>query len=271
MGSKYSKAQRPTFTWFRAATIPALPKVPQEIVDEILDLLAADSDLKSIRSCSLVSKSWVPSCRRHLFRTIVFNPRNVNKWLKKFPVPEESPARHVRDLRFPLGGDYGAPEEFFEYTPWFTNVEKMTLMHGEFLPLWIPPFVRLPQSVTSLAIVTDTIALVEIRNVMVQLPNLNDLSLSGSLDQADKDIVSGMGAVLRGRFGGRLRLLREIAGADVTNMLLEAPAGLSFTEVEIRATHECLLSTVKLAEACGRNLVKLSYAVSVHGKFHPPS
>ena len=50
-----------------------LPRIPQEIIDEILDHLAADSDLRSLRSCVLVSRSWVPSCRQHLFRAILFN------------------------------------------------------------------------------------------------------------------------------------------------------------------------------------------------------
>ena len=265
MGSKSSKAQHLT------STKPGVTiKLPQEIIDEILDHLTADSDLRFLRSCALVSKSWVESCRRHLFYTILFTSKDMAKWLKAFPVPQQSPARHVRDLRFSLGGYYGAPEEFFRCTPWFTNVKKMTLLgHGGFRPLLMPLSVRLPQSVTSLTINTDTIALTQIRDVMAQLPNLDDLSLSGSV-VVDRGTLPWMGAILRGRFGGQLRLLKGHANPDVVNMLLEVPTGLHFTEVEVRGTYECLLSTVRLAESCAKTLVKLSYAVSFHGKSHPP-
>jgi hypothetical protein len=49
-------------------------------------------------------------------------------------------------------------------------------------------------------------------------------------------------------------------------MLLEVPTGLHFTELHIRGTHESFLPTVRLAEACCKTLVKLSYTVSIHGK-----
>ena len=121
------------------------------------------------------------------------------KWLKTFPVPEESPTRHVSGLRFTLGGYYGAPEGLCKYTLRFPDVEKMNLLgHRGFRPLWIPSFVRLPQSVTSL-----TSILVRVRNIILQLPNLDDLLLSGSFIEVECTFP-GMGAMLRGRFGGQL-------------------------------------------------------------------
>ena len=189
------------------------------------------------------------------------------RWLKRFPIPEESPARHVRDLRLTFGAYRRAPEKFFEYTLWFTNMEKITLFgHGESQPSRIPSYARLPQSVTSLAIYTHTISLVQIRDIMVQLPNLDDLSLSGSLVAADRNTSPGIGAALRGRFGGQLRLLEECADTDVINMLLEVPTGLRFVEVQIHGTYEHLSSAAGLAEACGNTLVKLSYVITIHGK-----
>jgi len=103
----------------------------------------------------------------------------------------------------------------------------------------------------------------------VQLPNLDDLSLSGSIVTVDRETLAGIGTALRGRFGGRSRLLKRHADNRVVNMLLEVPTGLNFTEVEIRGTHECLLSTVRLAEACCKTLVKLSYTVSAFCECHP--
>ena len=77
--------------------------------DEILNHLVADSG-----SQSLVSRSWIRSPQRYLFHTIKITPKNVNGWLRRFPAPEESPARHIRDLRV-LIGDWRSliPDEFF--------------------------------------------------------------------------------------------------------------------------------------------------------------
>ncbi|KAF7377783.1 hypothetical protein MSAN_00201600 [Mycena sanguinolenta] len=44
-----------------------MPVLPQELIDEIIDHLANCSD--HLRTCSLVSRAWVPRCRSHLFKT----------------------------------------------------------------------------------------------------------------------------------------------------------------------------------------------------------
>ena len=249
------------------------PGIPHEVVDEILDHLSTDSDLSPILlACSLISKSWVAPCRRRLFHTIAFSGKFMNRWLKTFPIPEQSPAHRVRNLSLSLGGWDAAPEEFFRRTQWFTNVEKLSVSALEGLnPVWIPPFGRLPRSVTSLTINTNIATLLEIRDVMEQMPNLNDLALSGCLAMVDRNRVQGIGTALRGEFGGQLRLfrLKRQADADVMNMLLEVPTGLHFAELHVVSVDGCLLSTVRLAEACGKNLVKLFYSVDILGKSHP--
>ena len=264
MGSKPSKAKRRTPVKTKAGIAP---RIPQEIIDEILDHLAADSDHRSLSSCALVSKPWVPLCRRRLFHTVLFTMRDMTKWLETFPVPEQSPAHYIRDLRVSIGGFNCSPEMFFEYTPWFSNVERVTFLGDG---RWIPTFWRLPESVTSLTINTDIATFAQIQGIMMHLPNLDDLSLSGSLVAVDRRTLAGIGAALSGRFGGRLRLLKELADKDTMNMQLEVPTGIHFTEVEVRRTSECLLPTVRLAEACAKTLVKLSYTVSFYCKspFH---
>jgi hypothetical protein len=137
-----------------------------------------------------------------------------------------------------------------------------------FQPVWIPPFARLPQSVTSLTINTDIATILEIRDVIQQLPNLDDLKLLGSPFTIFKDRLRGICTVLRGRFGGELRLnrLKRDADRDAMDMLLEVPTGLHFSEVHILSVHECLLSTVRVTEACGKNLVRLTYSIDFYGE-----
>jgi len=282
MGSKPSKAKRqstdPVAT--KTVAVPVLSRIPNEIIDKILNHLIADSGSwgnslqRSLRSCSLVSKSWVPSCRRYLFHTIIFTSRDVAKWLETFPVPEESPAHYVKDLRFSLGGRCGAPEKFSRHTPWFANVEKMALtMNRISLPPGTPFLARLPQSVTSLAIkgAWDEIDLVQMRDIMAHLPNLNDLILSGTVvaQPESRRPLPGLGADLRGRFGGELRIRNGHAGEEFVDMLLEVPTGLHFTKIYICADCPCLLQTVRLAEACCKTLVNLSYSGFIQSKFRP--
>ena len=267
--SEVSEATDLTCTKTEAVVVP---KIPQDIVYEILDHLIADPSFRSsLRSCSLVSKSWVTPCRHHLFHTISFKFADTFRWIRGFPVQEQSPAHHVRELSLSLEGYAYAPHEFFKRLQWFTNVKKVTLSGGRDKDwLWTTSPGRLPQSVTSLAIDSaDSIGILRIRDVMLQLPNLNDFSLSGPLRTVKSNGSQGVGRDLRGKFGGRLQLYRlQGCYTDVLNMLLEVPTGLWFTELDICSPHECFLSTVSLAEACGESLVRLSYT-AIEGKYRP--
>ena len=284
MGSRSSKARQqsiPAAT--ETATVPVVsrtpqdPRIPNEILDEILNHLIADSGSSgdSLRSCSLVSKSWVPPCRRHLFHTIIFSSEDVAKWLKTFPVPEESPAHYVKDLRFLLGGHYGAPEKFSKHTPWFINVEKIALTMNTTSP---PPRTsfpaRLPQSVTSLTIKAggSGVDLMQMRDIMARLPNLNDLKLSGPFVvwSKSKKRLPGLGTVLRGRFCGELQIRNGHTNEYIVDMLLEVPTGLHFTKLHVHADCACLLQTVRLAEACCETLVNLLFSCAIYfGKLSP--
>ena len=272
MGSKTSKAKRPSSARHsnsaETGTI-IIPRVPQEIIDEILHHLTTDSRFRTLRSCALVSKSWVPSCRRRLFHTILFTSKDMVRWVETFPVPEESPAHHVRDLRLSIGGRNSVPEKFLEYTPWFTNVEGVSFFQqNRSQPLWIPSFWRFPQSVTSLTINADRVFLSQIQNIMAQLPNLDDVVLSGTLAAVDERTLPGIGTASKGRFCGRLRLIGGNPGGSVAKMLSEIPTGFNFTEVRISGRHSCLPSTERLVEACGRTLVRLSYMIDSYCKCH---
>ena len=283
MGSKVSKTKRPTPVKSKTQTALA-SKLPQDIIDEILDHLVTRldssnpkfreldiaSNLRSLRSCALVSKPWVPSCRRRLFHTIVLTPFTMTKWLEKFPVPEESPAHLVKDLYVWVAKppDYYVPDKFFEYTPWFANANSLTLLGCKDAAMRQRPlFWRSPRSITSLAIKTSWISLLEIRDIMAELPNLDSLWLSGALDE-DGRRFQRIGTILRGRFSGKLRLCYTAAGESVTNMLLEIPTGIHFTEFQIECPRSFIPSNIRFLEACSNTLVRLSYMVDFERKSH---
>ena len=109
---------------------------------------------------------------------------------------------------------------------------------------------------------------------MVHLPNLNDLILSGDVIAPGYEptgLSLGLGAGLRGRFGGELQIKDgHTVSKRFVDMLLEVPTGLHFTKVCIHVDFPGLPQTVRLAEACCRTLVDLSYSCSTYsGKSHP--
>ena len=136
--------------------------------------------------------------------------------------------------------------------------------------MWEPAFWKLPTFVTSLAINTNVVTLVQVRDIMAQLPNLDDLAVYGTLANEDGRTLSGIGTVLKGRFSGRLMLHYPCAGEDVTKMLSEIPSGLCFAKLNIFCTRNSLHSlAVRLAEVCGKTLIKLSHTVSPQCKSCP--
>ena len=223
------------------AVAAATSMLPQEIIDEILDHLAAETDQDprlefSLRSCSLVCKSWVEPCWRHLFYKHYFNAERMRKWLQAFPAPEQSPARHVRRIHLNFTGSDDVLHKIAERIQGFTNLKSINVSKDrERQPMWMPLLVGLPQSVTSLRIMENLITLRQIREIITQLPNLNDLYLSGALTMTDRNNAQGIGKTLTAKFGGRLRLCPVDSlvcfDMDIVNMLLEIPTGLHFTYV----------------------------------------
>jgi len=273
MGSKSSKVKRTPPAKTKALTVP---RIPQELVDEILDHLATDSDqchggtlrpnaIACLRACALVSKAWVQPCQRHLFHTIVFTPRRINRWLRAFPVPEESPACHIKNMIIWCGNGGPISEEFLDYTPtWFAEVDVVCILLFETLPpLRKRPFWRLPRSTSSLTIDTDVAIHVRVRDITAKLLNLDELSLSGSLVAMDKRELPGNDE--------RLIIYSGHDGYNTistTGAHLETQSSSSFTEVWIYCTRKHLPSAVGLAEACRKTLVKLSHQVVPYGRSH---
>ena len=80
-----------------AKTVMSKPYLPQETVDYIIDLLRGERE--SLEQCCLVSKSWVPRTRKHLFAYIqLCSASNLESWKETFPDVANSPACHARGL-----------------------------------------------------------------------------------------------------------------------------------------------------------------------------
>ena len=80
-----------------STTIMSDPHLP-EIFDHIVDLL--HDNRHTLEQCCLISKSWVPRTRRHLFVHVELRLEDqVELWKEMFPDPEKSPAYYTRSLK----------------------------------------------------------------------------------------------------------------------------------------------------------------------------
>ena len=244
---------------------PVTPMLPQEIIDEILGYLAPDPDAScqskfSLQYCSVVCKSWVESSRRHMFCKLYFDAERAWKWLQVFPVQEHSPGRHVRRVDINLEKSDPVLHKIIERFHGFQKLKTITVRGARNgCTLRMSQFVGLPKFVTSLRLMEDSITLSQIRDVISQLPNLDDLHLAGAIPVTDRNVVRGIGTTLTAKFGGCFQLIGVGPGCsdtDIVNMLLEVPTGLHFKDVHSWA---CLSSTVRIVEACSKTLVKLLY------------
>lgn len=259
MGYSFSKLTKSTQT-------TGDPKVPQELVYEILDRIAKET--ATLRSCSLVAKSWIYPSRRHLFNSLFLTATDVVKWNKAFPNPEDSPAVHVRDLSF-CYIQPDVPIDFAGRMPHFSNVQKLTLIGRVATDsTFISALGQLPPSTRSLDITFTRVLTTHIISVIQQLPNLDNLSLMSS--EWGGTIPPGAGKLIQSRLSGKLRLRRKFAHRDLLIMLMEVPAGSQFAEVEIRdSSMNCFPAALKLVGACQDTLAKLHFSTHVQGNFTP--
>ena len=92
-----------------------LPSLPPEIFDLIVDNLHYEPT--TLEACCLVSSSWIPRARRHLFaRTNFLLPESIGSWMKAFPDPSNSPARYTRTVYVHVSAI--APMTSSDASPW---------------------------------------------------------------------------------------------------------------------------------------------------------
>ena len=78
------------------ATMPS-PRLPSELLDHAVDFL--HDSRRTLKSCSLVSKAWIPRARKHLFAAIWLSAaKEVELWKVAFPDPSASPAWYTTAL-----------------------------------------------------------------------------------------------------------------------------------------------------------------------------
>ena len=250
-------------------TMPT-PYLPVELLDHVVDHLHDTKD--ALSNCCLVSRSWIPRARKHLFADVWFETKgDLGSWKETFPNPLTSPARYTENLRIDYLHDITAADA--ELGGWirdFSRVVHFRLTEHGGWRISLLPFRGFSPAIKSLDIELDTHPLPPTFDIIFSFPLLENLTvgLHGPVIY-DGDDSDGLPTVIHPSdppmFTGSLKLI--IAGLKpVIHQLLSLPSGIHFWKLTVTWIHERDISpTTALVERCSHSLESLNIYCNTHG------
>jgi len=243
------------------------PILPAELLDHIFDHL---DTTHALRSCCLVSKSWIPCTRRHLFAEIKFNVgQELRSWRRTFPDPSTSPACYAKTLSiYCLPAVAATDAEGGGWIRGFSRVVRLEVgSHSEAAidpTVSFFPFHGFSSFIESIRLNLAVLPSSRVFDLILSFPLLQDLSLTAyevSTDNGDSPdappTVSQPSTPPT--FTGSLRLFVTQGGLSlITHRLLSLPAGINFREFSSTWFHaEDPLLTMAVVERCSRTIETL--------------
>ena len=226
---------------------------PPEIFDLVIEHLREER--VTLKVCCVVSKSWVPRARRHLFARVQFtDDSRVESWAKAFPDPSNSPAHHTRDLSIRgLPGLTAATTFAHTWIRAFCQITSLTLGTSGWnnKQVSLVPLHALSPSLKSLCLVYYSISSSEIFNLICSFPYLEDLSL---MSIGDGKAGTSPLLPMSPKFTGYLRLVMDGGIRFDVWRLLALPGGLRFTDILVGCLEEDSESVTNLVSACCNTL-----------------
>jgi len=245
----------------RRLTLPRMPTTmscssPPEIIDLIIDHLY--NEPTTLETCCIVSKSWVPRARKHLFAHVEFHASksHMELWKETFPDPSNSPAHHTRSLSI-YGIPVVAPTDagVGGWIRAFHNVVHLRLERlGEEDPrASFVPFYGFSPTVRSLSLASTSL---EVFDLVCSFPLLEDLALHSlhPTTQGDGWVTPSTSPKLTGSL--YLKTIWEVH--SVTRRLCALPDGLRFTGITVAFTIGNTEPITDLVSKCSGTLESLS-------------
>ena len=193
--------------------------LPEESLDEIFSHLPLNNG-RSLRSCSLVSKSWLEPSRRLLFAHVFTDLGKYHLWLDNISPSNTALLRHVRSFEY--SHSYTPPvvrlEEsllrqracdpcfalntFRDYLPAFLQLQSLTLYNAVIEPTvsdHLELFANFQHSLSSLSFGRVSITWSSFVAILGYFPHLSNLTISEPSFQMDNRPVPQLPRVLHGR------------------------------------------------------------------------
>ncbi|KAF9643900.1 hypothetical protein BDM02DRAFT_1281204 [Thelephora ganbajun] len=254
------------------------PYLPSEICDYIVDLLHNEPD--TLERCCLVSRSWVPRTRKHLFADIRFlYTKHLRRWKWTFPDPSRSPAHHTHTLTICCSEAVTAADA--QEGGWirtFSNVTRLK-MSGDFErpKASLIPFHNFSPALKYLHVASATFPCAQIFDFICSFRLLEDLDLvqrrviiAGPIDRDGAIFQPSTSPALT----GILRVYLSESMEYATRRLLNLPGGLHFRKLELSCYFEGNIQWIRaLVAGCSDTLecVDIKYWISLpSGQVNPP-
>ena len=228
----------------------------------------------ALKTCCLVSKSWVPRSRRNLFAHVAFDAlaSPIESWMEAFPNPSNSPAHYTQTLtiRCPqivttVGTDVG------RWVRAFHNVVHLNVYTLGPTESWgndsLVPLHGLSPALRSLHLHSPFLPSSEIFGLLCSFPLLeNFASLTfGGGSGADEWTVP----LASPRLTGSLELCNIVEGiGSIARRLLDLPNGLRFTKIAVLCFNGGDFESITdLVWGCSDTLESLSVIGHLEGVF----
>jgi len=252
------------------------PYIPPEILDYIVDLLRDNQN--ALKDCCLVSKSWIPRTRKHLFAEVsLLSEEHLESWKKTFSDPSTSPAHFAKSLRVGCAGAVTAADA--EAGGWligFVHIAHLEIETPDMYPaesvISLVPFHGFSRTVKSLCVRSVDIPPSRIFNFVLSSPLLEDLIIArygASVDDSDGSNGPPTSSQPSNPpvFTGSLKLPLERGMEPIAGRLLSMPGGIHFRELVLK--WHCvgdILLTMALVGECSHTLESLDIACAFDGR-----
>jgi len=223
--------------------MPQNSYLPPEILDHTIDLL--DNEPETLKQCCIVSKSWVPRTRKHLFADIRFqSASDLESWKKTFPDVASSPAHYARTLFIGCPQSVvGADAEEGGWIQAFSGVQRLDVDNGtrflKPLEISLTPFHRFSPTLKSFRICPILFPFPQVFDLIHSYPLLEDLTMDGRdeswFNPYDEDphrpqpVLPSTSPV----FTGSLEFHISGGAVNAARRLLDLPNGLHFRSLAL--------------------------------------
>ena len=252
------------------------PHLPAEMLDRVVDHLYDTKD--TLRNCCLVSKSWVPRTRTHLFADISFLTEGcLESWKETFPDPSTSPAHYTKTLSISCSHVVTAIDA--ESGGWIRGfcrvVDLEVASHGSSAgdSFSLIPFHGLSPTIKSLRVAAPCLPSSRIFDLTLSFPLLEDLTVvihETSVESSDEieggAIPTAAQPSTSPMFTGTLYLYLQGGVEPFTHRLLSIPGGIHFRKLILGLIHDDDPSSIMaLMDGCSHTLESLDISADLLG------
>ena len=252
--------------------------LPAEMLDHVVDHLHDTED--ALRNCCLVSKSWIPRARKHLFADVYLpTAESLQSWEETFPDPSTSPACYASTLS--VGCPHVVTTADAEIGGWIRCFSRVVYLDVDIDGLFadagsvsLVPFHGFSPIIKSLRVTAAVLSSWRVLGLILSFPLLEDLAMMAHYEApADTDDGPGEDETPAGAqpssppmLTGSLELFLGIGTKQFTHRLLSLAGGIHFRKLTLTWCHEEDLPLIMgLVKECSRTLESLDITGNLLG------